>query len=189
MVLQAPQKLPAKRQKTKPNQRPAEEPEKRALLPRAPAAQVPQRGRASQLLSGRNTESPPPVGRNSGRGPRDGCVAGGDGWPPGCVTKRRVGVTRPTVALTLSSPVGKPNIRLMRILSLALGGRGGPWPLRGQKQGPKVALRPNVEATLSTLALQQHPQALQAVRVREARKCPMMVRGQKEGKQLARTSG
>lgn len=134
--------------------------------------------------------TPPPVGKRRerrGRGrstPRDVCVAGSGGWPPGCLTKKRVGVTRLAVALTLSSPVRKPNIHLMRILSLAFRGGGGPGPLRGQKQSPRVTLGPNMEDTLRILAFQQHPQALQAVRVKEARKFTMKVRRLKEGKQL-----
>lgn len=115
---------------------------------------------------------------------RDVCVAGSGGWPLGCPIKKRVGVTRLAVALTLSSLLGKPIIHPVRILSLALQDRGGPQTLRVQRQGPKVTPGPNVEATLSTQAFQQHLQVLQAVRVREARKCPVMVRRQKEGKQL-----
>lgn len=85
--------------------------------------------------------------------------------------------------------MGKLIIHLMRILSLVLQGRGGLRSLKGQRQGPKVNPGPNLEAPVSTLAFQQHPQALQALRVREVRECPAMVRGQKEEKQLGWTSG
>lgn len=145
---------------------------------------------ARQPRSGRSGESPPAVGRKSTRQegsrrtPGDIGMAGSGGWPPRCLTKKRVGVTRSAVALTSSSPVGKPIIHLMRILSLAFPGRGGPQPPRGQRQGPRVTPGPKGEGILSTPAFQQHPRALQAVRVSEARKSPMMVRGQKEGKQL-----
>lgn len=117
-----------------------------------------------------------------GRKSLDVHMDGNCGWPPGCLTKKRVGVTRPAVALTLSSLVGKPIIHQVRIPNLALRDRGR--PLRGQRQGPKVTPGPSVETTLSTLAFQQHPQALQAVRVRKARKCPVVVSRQKEGNQL-----
>lgn len=115
---------------------------------------------------------------------RDVCVARSGGWPLGCPIKKRVGVTRPAVALTLSSLLKKTVIHPMRILSLALQDRGVPQPLRAQRQDPKVTPGPNMEATLSTQAFQQHLQVLQAVRVREARKCPVTVRRQKEEKQL-----
>lgn len=137
---------------------------------------------AKQLQSGRNRESPP-AGKKSTRQegsrriPRDVGMAESGRWPPGCLIKKRVGVTRVVAVLTSSSPAGKPITHLMRILNLA-------FPGRDQRQGPGVTPGPNVEGTLSTLASQQQPRARQAVRVNEARKSPVMVRGQKEGKQL-----
>nr|BAE89065.1 unnamed protein product [Macaca fascicularis] len=106
-------------------------------------------------------------------------MAGSGGWPLGCLIKRRVGVMKLAVALILSSPVEKPLIPLMRIPNLALQSRGRPPPLGGQRLGPRVPPGPNVGAIVRTQACQWHPQALRAVK--EARKCPVMVRRQKKG--------
>lgn len=126
-ILEMPQELLVKFQKTSPHCRLAKEPDREKPFRRTKQAP---KGGEQQPQAAQSTESPLPV-RVRRLGPASSSLSSSGIVVPsvgllGCLTKWRVGATQLPAALTLSLPVRKPIVPLMRALNLPLPGRGGP---------------------------------------------------------------